>query len=291
MEVNGTTLVPLLDEDGNQVDLAPENWRKLSMQKAIIKWWPEKATPTPQLDDLATLNNFKPFVEALETHFAQEKARLVAEREQIHSTFPDSSEKAEVDMPDVRAQIHKITDSMVALDTKRWTLNRTLRLYDGKAYATVFETLAEPTLSSPLSSTTSPSPSRRSPRSSRTSQSGWSGLSSTSAASRSATPSPSSTIPTTSAPASRPSWKSVPAATTRQCPGMRTTSAPSATAFPPPPAKASASTASPWSSPGPAPSATLSSSLSSARKPSRRREPHFPALTTITWNVPGSEVG
>jgi lysyl-tRNA synthetase class 2 len=149
MEVNGTTLVPLLDEDGNQVDLAPENWRKLSMQKAIIKWWPEKATPTPQLDDLATLNNFKPFVEALETHFAQEKARLVAEREQIHSTFPDSSEKAEVDMPDVRAQIHKITDSMVALDTKRWTLNRTLRLYDGKAYATVFETLAEPHLIQP----------------------------------------------------------------------------------------------------------------------------------------------
>jgi lysyl-tRNA synthetase class 2 len=143
-EVNGTTVTTF---DGVEIDLG--KWERLTMREAIVKWWPEKATPTPQLDDLANLNNFKPFVEALMTYFAQEHKRLGAEREHIHNTFLARPERTEMDMPDIRAQIQKITDLMVIVDTNRWTLNRALKYYDGKVYATVFEMLAEPHMIQP----------------------------------------------------------------------------------------------------------------------------------------------
>jgi lysyl-tRNA synthetase class 2 len=143
-EVNGTTVTKF---DGVEIDLG--KWERLTMREAIVKWWPEKATPTPQLDDLANLNNFKPFVEALMTYFAQEHKRLGAEREHIHNTFLARPERTEMDMPDIRAQIQKITDLMVIVDTNRWTLNRALKYYDGKVYATVFEMLDEPHLIQP----------------------------------------------------------------------------------------------------------------------------------------------
>jgi lysyl-tRNA synthetase class 2 len=144
LEVNGTTVTEF---NGNTIDLG--KWQRLTMREAIIKWWPEKATLTPQLDDLANLNNFKPFVEALMTYFAQEHKRLGAEREHIHNTFLARPERTEMDMPDIRAQIQKITDLMVIVDTNRWTLNRALKYYDGKVYATVFEMLAEERLIQP----------------------------------------------------------------------------------------------------------------------------------------------
>jgi lysyl-tRNA synthetase class 2 len=143
-DVNGTTVCEF---NGHQIDWS--KFQRLSMREAIVRWWPEKATPTPQLDDLANLNNFKPFVEALMTYFAQEHKRLGAEREHIHNTFLARPEGIEMDMPDTRAQIQKITDLMVIVDTHRWTLNRGLKYYDGKVYATVFEMLAEPHLIQP----------------------------------------------------------------------------------------------------------------------------------------------
>jgi len=141
-DVNGTTVCEF---NGHQIDWS--KFQRLSMREAIVRWWPEKATP--QLDDLANLNNFKPFVEALMTYFAQEHKRLGAEREHIHNTFLARPEGTEMDMPDIRAQIRKITDLMVIVDTNRWTLNRALKYYDGKVYATVFEMLAEPHLIQP----------------------------------------------------------------------------------------------------------------------------------------------
>ena len=143
-DVNGTTVCEF---NGHQIDWS--KFQRLSMREAIVRWWPEKATPTPQLDDLANLNDFKTFVEALETHFAQEHRGLGAEREHIHSTFLARPEGTEMDMPDIKARIQKITDSMVIVDTNRWTLNRALKYYDGKVYATVFEMLAEPHLIQP----------------------------------------------------------------------------------------------------------------------------------------------
>src|SRR5208282_3248984 len=130
-EVNGTTLTTFNDVE---IDLA--KWTRLTMREAIIKWWQEKAAPTPQLDDLDNLNNFKPFVETLMTYFAQEHTRLGVEREHIHNTFLARPETTEMDMLDIRAQIQKITDLMVIADTNKWTLNRTLKYYDGKVYAT-----------------------------------------------------------------------------------------------------------------------------------------------------------
>jgi lysyl-tRNA synthetase class 2 len=144
IEVNGSLLTNF---NGAEIDLG--KWTKLSMREAIIKFWPEKATPTPQIDDLSNLDNFRPFVEALETYFAEEHKLLGAEREHIHNAFLGRPERTEMDMPDIRSQIHKITDSMVGVGTKRWTLNRALRLYDGKVYATVFEVLAEEHLIQP----------------------------------------------------------------------------------------------------------------------------------------------
>jgi lysyl-tRNA synthetase class 2 len=143
-DVNGTTTSHF---NGHEIDWS--KFQRRSMREAIVTWWPEKATPTPQLDDLANLNNFKPFVEALMTYFAQEHRRLGAEREHIHNTFLARPEGTEMDMPDTSAQIQKITDFMVIVDTNRWTLNRALKYYDGKVYATMFEMLAEPHLIQP----------------------------------------------------------------------------------------------------------------------------------------------
>jgi len=155
MEVNGTTAthfpIPKGPQAGEIVEIDLGHWQRLTMREAIIKWWPENATPTPQLIDLANLNNFKPFVEALRTYFAQEHRRMGTERENIHNTFREGLERAEteLDMPDIRARIQKITDLMVVVDTNKWTLERALKNYDGKVFATVFEMLAEPHLIQP----------------------------------------------------------------------------------------------------------------------------------------------
>ena len=143
-EVNGTTICHF---NGYEIDLA--KWETLTMREAIIKWWPKEAGPAPQLGDLANLNSFKPFVEVLRTHFAQEHKRLGAERENIHNTFLARPEATEMDMPDERAKIKAITDLMVIVDTNSWTLKRALDNYDGKVYATVFEMLAEEHLIQP----------------------------------------------------------------------------------------------------------------------------------------------
>ena len=119
------------------------------MREAIIEYWPPDATPTPQPDDLANLTNFKPFVEALEKYFAQERSRLGEEKDRIHTTYLARSAGSETDTADVKAQIREISDSIVIADTNRWTLNSALKYYDGRVYAAVFEMLAEPRLIRP----------------------------------------------------------------------------------------------------------------------------------------------
>jgi lysyl-tRNA synthetase, class II len=65
-EVNGTTIlpsgekdesgnpIPRLDPEGNPIDFAKENWQRLTMVQAIIKWWPEDAGQKPQLSDFGS---------------------------------------------------------------------------------------------------------------------------------------------------------------------------------------------------------------------------------------------
>jgi len=156
-QVNGTTITHF---NGVEIDLA--KWQRFTMREAIIKWWPEDAKPAPRLEDLSNINNFKSFVESLSTYFAQEHRRLGAERENIHNSFLACPEGAE-DITDIRTQIQKISDLIGIAHTNSWTLKEVLEHYDGKVYATVFETLAEehliqptiiydyPTVVSPLS--------------------------------------------------------------------------------------------------------------------------------------------
>jgi lysyl-tRNA synthetase class 2 len=140
-EVNGTTLTNF---NGTEIDLS--KWTKLSMREAILKYWPPEATPTPRLDDLDSLDRFKPCVEILMMHFAHEHTRLGARRDHVHNTFPADSE---IDAHAAKAQIKEITDEMVLADTNKWTLDRAIKYYDGKVYATVFEMLAEHRLIDP----------------------------------------------------------------------------------------------------------------------------------------------
>jgi lysyl-tRNA synthetase class 2 len=143
-EVNGTTITNF---NGNEIDLG--KWTRLSMRDAIIKSWPKKATPVPQPDDLATLDNFKPFVERLIAHFDQERKELIVEREGTHQTFLELPQKTELEVSEERVRIHKISDLMINLSKKIATLSGALSNYDGKAYATVFELLAEEGLIDP----------------------------------------------------------------------------------------------------------------------------------------------
>jgi lysyl-tRNA synthetase, class II len=146
MEVNGTTKTAFNDIE---IDLAPESWQQLSMREAIIKFWPPEATPTPCLDDLSDLKNFKSFIEKLQMFFAQKRERLIAEREDGHNVFLERTIGTEADTHEERNRVKQITESFAAAGTTSWTLQRALDNFDGKAYATVFEVLAEEHLQQP----------------------------------------------------------------------------------------------------------------------------------------------
>jgi lysyl-tRNA synthetase, class II len=62
-EVNGTTLVPLWDEEGKQVDLS--KWRKISMREAIVEWWPNCLSPKPTSEIFKSRKDFGFFLEAI----------------------------------------------------------------------------------------------------------------------------------------------------------------------------------------------------------------------------------
>ena len=58
-EVNGSTKTTFNDVE---IDLAPENWTKLSMRDAIIKFWPEEhAGQAPTMNDLNDSSSFAAF--------------------------------------------------------------------------------------------------------------------------------------------------------------------------------------------------------------------------------------
>jgi lysyl-tRNA synthetase class 2 len=85
IEVNGTTILPCgevdaggkpiphIDQSGNPIDLAPENWQQLTMREAIIKFWPEFVSARrPVMADLASESDFKKFIS--ESYEAMEPA-------------------------------------------------------------------------------------------------------------------------------------------------------------------------------------------------------------------------
>jgi lysyl-tRNA synthetase class 2 len=62
-EVNGTTKTTF---NGHEIDFA--DWQRLSMREAIIKYWPEKAAPAPQMSDFATAESVGALVKRLNAH-------------------------------------------------------------------------------------------------------------------------------------------------------------------------------------------------------------------------------
>jgi lysyl-tRNA synthetase class 2 len=153
-EVNGTTVTEF---NGNTIDLG--KWERLTMREAIVKWWPEEATPYPKIDDLFNLEKFRPFAESLRRHFADQSKRLLANRDAILATVRARLGKTEENLPIQMAlllaeqnegrDLRFVIDQEREVDTNQWTLNEALGWYDGKAFATVFEMLAEEHLIQP----------------------------------------------------------------------------------------------------------------------------------------------
>jgi lysyl-tRNA synthetase, class II len=75
-EVNGTTVlpsgekdengnsIPRLDPDGKPIDFAKENWRRLTMREAIVKWWWPGMARHPGLADFANKESLVAFLSA-----------------------------------------------------------------------------------------------------------------------------------------------------------------------------------------------------------------------------------
>jgi lysyl-tRNA synthetase class 2 len=144
IEVNGTTLTNF-----NDVEIDLGKWTKLSMREAIIENWPPQLAPRPRLEDLDNLASFKPFVEALRTHLDQERNQLGERREAVHIEYLGHSVKTDADTSAARAEIHNLTASMIDMHKKRIALDKSLKYFDGKVYAEVFEMLSEEHLIQP----------------------------------------------------------------------------------------------------------------------------------------------
>jgi lysyl-tRNA synthetase, class II len=64
-DVNGTTKTTF---NGQEIDFA--SWQRLSMREAIIKYWPEAATPRPEMQDFASQVSVEVLVKRLNAHHA-----------------------------------------------------------------------------------------------------------------------------------------------------------------------------------------------------------------------------
>jgi lysyl-tRNA synthetase class 2 len=153
-EVNGTTITEF---DGHTIDLG--KWERLTMREAIIKWWPPEATPYPKIDDLFNLERFRPFAESLRRHFAEQSKRLLVNRDAILATIRTRLGRTEENLAiqmallvadeDEGRDLRFVIDQEREADTNECTLKEALEWYDGKAFATIFEVLAEEHLINP----------------------------------------------------------------------------------------------------------------------------------------------
>jgi lysyl-tRNA synthetase, class II len=122
MKVNGTTIVPLLDEEGNQVDLAPEKWRAFTMREAIIKFWNDDIQPRPTMDCFESRSSLQSLLD-----------------EAVNSS--PTIEDEEIDR---RNEFDRIVNSLNFLKSDLFTGDP-----EGKVIAGIFETVAEKYLIQP----------------------------------------------------------------------------------------------------------------------------------------------
>jgi lysyl-tRNA synthetase class 2 len=138
-EVNdGTTLVPLWDQDGKQIDLAPENWTKLSMREAIMKFWPESCGDKPSMNEFSS------------AELLAARLRVAIQAMQRYKIEPTHGEGAaevlgEIDLLRRKVNMYRLTIFVLAKDQ----LEEFGHLYLGKAVAHIFESVAEEHLIQP----------------------------------------------------------------------------------------------------------------------------------------------
>jgi len=152
-EVNGSLLCNF---NGYEINLA--KWETLTMREAIIKWWPDEID-VPGLSDLANIHTFRPFVSALQRFFEKNHRMILSDRDSIVNLIRlrlgRSEENLSVqmalqigtDLEDQRGR--ELTKHALELDLKSELLKEVLNSFGGKAYATVFEVLAEKQLIQP----------------------------------------------------------------------------------------------------------------------------------------------
>jgi lysyl-tRNA synthetase class 2 len=151
-EVNGTTVTHF---NGIEIDLA--KWEKLTMREAIIKWWPEKAGTKPSLADFASLEGLRPFVEALEGYYSKlrseysSKADAVIESVCTRLGNPDmaATEAIISSTPAERAELVQFSALVREANGRSLIARNALLPFTDRAFATVFELLAEPHLIPP----------------------------------------------------------------------------------------------------------------------------------------------
>ncbi|MFP5232227.1 MAG: lysine--tRNA ligase [Acidobacteriota bacterium] len=109
LDVNGSTITQF---NGAEIDLAPENWRQLSMREAIVRFWPEDAGTPPVPESFLDQESLAPFVHRLDA-----------------SVLPEA------------AQQKAVAAIQLDLKSERWPV--------GKSIAELFELIAEPHLIQP----------------------------------------------------------------------------------------------------------------------------------------------
>jgi lysyl-tRNA synthetase class 2 len=151
-EVNGTTVTEF---NGNTIDLG--KWTRLTMREAIVKWWPKDCTPIPNLSDLATLQGFAPFIFQLmryykklsEDYQAKEDAELASLKVRLNLPQASSLSIGLMASPEDLAIWRQLGKEALRF-TRKWSaIANAVPHYDGKAYATVFEVVAEEELIQP----------------------------------------------------------------------------------------------------------------------------------------------
>jgi lysyl-tRNA synthetase class 2 len=66
MEVNGTTKSKFINSDGVEAEIDWDNFQRLSMREAIIRFWPEKAGAAPQMPDFADREKIEDLIRRLQ---------------------------------------------------------------------------------------------------------------------------------------------------------------------------------------------------------------------------------
>ncbi len=125
-EVNGTTKTWF---NGVEIDLAPENWTRLTMREAIIRWWPEQAGPKPTIETFSNSSNLQNWLDHVIPEIWTTKEALLT----------DDIREYE------RRQEFMVLHSALSLTKDQLTRGEPL----GKAIADIFETVAEKHLIQP----------------------------------------------------------------------------------------------------------------------------------------------